>query len=146
MNAHFMLNYAIKFNHSIFLKAISDLSIKESLKTPSGKMNSSNWIAGHIIATRAEMLEKLGSKLELPGNFYETYKKGSQLLSDETQAFETNLMQELYLQSNEILSELVNKNEMEHETLEMLLGFMQHESYHIGQLGLYRRFLDKEVI
>lgn len=145
MKSNFMINHAINFNNSLFIKAVNNLSHAESLQTPSENINPVNWIAGHIVATRLDLLNTLDLNLDLPDNFYNCYHRGSQV-PEKSKSFDINIMPGYYNQSIEILSDFINKEEKSLEISKTILEFLLHEAYHIGQIGLNRRFLGKETV
>lgn len=54
-----MLNYSLKFNRMLYEKGVKDLDQEDSLNSPSELINPPNWILGHVVATRADLLKKL---------------------------------------------------------------------------------------
>jgi hypothetical protein len=48
-------------NHELFSRLIAGLTHEESLRQPSGRDNCLNWLIGHLVVARANLLAQLGA-------------------------------------------------------------------------------------
>jgi uncharacterized damage-inducible protein DinB len=144
------------YTYSLNLK---DLNNDESLRQPSPGGNCINWVAGHVVASRAQILQVLGQELPFEINKYDRYGRGSQpvtkakgtiplseMLADFA-ATRDGLAAGLAALTRERLAEKApfSPANNENETVGSLLaGLAFHESYHVGQLGVLRRLAEKD--
>ena len=88
-------------------------------------------------------------KQDLPTRFVDTYKKGSDG-NPNNNLFEIGKIQQLFHNLDGQLVERIEKldasGDLSVELSELILSYFLHESYHIGQIGLYRRYLGKETL
>ncbi len=140
-----ILLYGFKFNHITFKKNLEDISNEESLLTPIKNGNSINWLAGHIVISRDMLLKKIGIEPVYTDKKGENYLRGSTDF-EMKDSEEITVLNKLFNESQEKLLKTVktlnfeNKNEL----AKSIVGFLMHESYHIGQTGILRRLLGKE--
>lgn len=143
-------------NHWAAMKSIDGIDHDESVKLPEVTGNSMNWVLGHITLTRSEILEMLAAKRLWEESAYEVYKRGADRLTDPSRATDFDAIRHDYAASQEPLLEALEAQNPEalssrvdfsfvgrdEDSLEAVLaGFAFHEAYHVGQLGLLRRFL-----
>lgn len=140
-----VLLYGFKFNHITFKKNLDNISNEESLQTPVEKGNSINWLAGHIVVSRDMLLKKLGMEPVYNDPKGEIYARGSSDFTGENAEPISNIELLFYQSQEKLLNVIKNLNlESKDELLKSINGFLLHESYHIGQIGILRRFLGKE--
>ena len=144
-----MLNYSLKFNRMLYEKGVKDLEQKDSLKAPSDLINSPNWIFGHVVATRSDLLKKMEIESNIPEEFLNAYRRGSKRITPDT-AFDIKDIDGYFIKTDHKLVELLEEKssieKLNTEVAEMILSYFLHEAYHLGQVGLVRRFLGKESI
>lgn len=144
-----MLNYSLKFNRMLYEKGVKDLDQNDSLNSPSELINPPNWILGHVVATRADLLKKLKIEPGIPEQFTSTYRRGSNRITSDT-AYDLKEIDEYFIESDHKLVEFFEQSssiaKLNTEVAEMILSYFLHEAYHLGQIGLCRRFLGKEPI
>ena len=51
----------MKYNAFVFNKNLEEISNEDSLTTADDRVNLINWVAGHIVNTRDDLLEDVGS-------------------------------------------------------------------------------------
>lgn len=142
--------------HWAALKSIDGIDHDESVSLPEATGNSMNWVLGHLIVTRGEILGLLGRDGIWDKSESEIYKRGSDRLTDPSKAtdfgkiksdFATSqeaILEALEAQTAETLSSRVDFSFVgrDEDSLEAVLaGFAFHEAYHVGQIGILRRFL-----
>jgi len=144
-----MLNYSLKFNRMLYEKGVKDLDQDDSLNSPSDLINPPNWILGHVVATRADLLKKLEIDPGIPEKFASTYRRGSAKVTIDT-AYDLKEIDGYFIESDQKLVGLFEENstiaKLNTEVAEMILSYFLHEAYHLGQIGLVRRFLGKNPI
>jgi uncharacterized damage-inducible protein DinB len=126
------------------------LTHKDSLIQPPFRGNCFNWVVGHLVQSRDEMLEALGEAQHFPEAEAAFYKRGSEAMKDrETAVPLPRLLQLFNDQSEHLVSHF---KEIAAESLAVIifpernrtvgewLAFLHwHETYHVGQLELLRQ-------
>jgi hypothetical protein len=136
------------YEYSYFLtnQAVDGISHQDSLVSPTVGDNPANWILGHIITSRSNVLVML--KIDPPWNFErcKPYLPESKPLSPSdvvedflamVLAFEKTqikLMAALQELTQEQLEESLGENTLGEE----LAGYAIHEAYHAGELAIIR--------
>ena len=133
---------ACSYSFHVNLKGISH---EESLKVPLPGMNCANWVAGHIVKYKYDVLEALG--VDKPAEDFSRYDRQKTFVPEDAASIE-----ELVTLSRELSDTIVDKLKQREwsetgEDVEVLTrisfwGF--HESYHVGQLGMLRKALGKD--
>jgi hypothetical protein len=136
-------------NHFAATRNLEGFTHAESMVTPPGGGNSTNWVVGHIVSTRNAILALLGRPPVLEGVDLAVYQRGSEGLDGRELPFETLLaaFNESQARIEAALREIGESRFQALVTEEKLgqnIAFLQfHEAYHIGQLGLLRRIAGK---
>jgi uncharacterized damage-inducible protein DinB len=154
-----MLTTQVEFTRYVGGSA-AEMTNEEAIEPPPGGGNSFNWILGHILVGRARILALLGDETELiPAERAGPYSRGSVGRLDSSSAMSLAAMLEALDSSQkrmvagiesldeEALGRVVPESPFgrDEETLEtMLAGFLFHEAYHAGQLGVLRRLAGHE--
>jgi hypothetical protein len=156
-----VLAASFSISQQIILGNVMDINHEESLKQPQLDGNCLNWIAGHILASRASILEMLGEKPFLSEQEEKPYRRGSGPLKPGDECVEFDKLRAGLMQAGGIIvSKLKSLDDdfveaeidpkevpipTEEPTRNGLLTFLlYHEAYHVGQLGIGRRLLAKE--
>jgi len=151
----------IKPLHSMF-KGHSDFIIKRILdgisdddfkKQPVESRNSIQWIYGHIITERCQILRLTGVRRQLP--FDKLFDQGAKLLSSDNYPKRDEIQAEMDRVDAELLERLESLEESEIRKVspydfkledKSVLGgiafLLAHEGYHIGQMSYVRRLLN----
>jgi len=157
MNAK-ALAVQFQFNHLVFNRNLEGITHEESVKfPPSG--NCLNWVAGHVTATRDNILEILGESPVWTLKNKESYVRGSSPWKNGHDAERLEKIREKFEESQNRLSAKIlsfdsaallapvppEKNAFRVDNMgELLAAFAFHESYHMGQTGILRRLVGKE--
>ena len=134
------------YEYSYFLvsQSIEGIDHQGSLISPPGGDNPANWILGHVITSRCNILAML--KINSPWDYQrcKPYLPESKPLSlvdevedfeemkavlDETQSMLISAIREI---TNELLSEIAGENSLGEE----LAGYAIHEAYHAGEMAI----------
>lgn len=136
----------LQFNLNVFNRLIQDIDQETSLYKMHPNANHINWLLGHLIFTRTYLFKQMKIKWELPPSFKETYSPSN--AKNAAHAFmEIEELKALYLQSNEMLvTYFQNSSKQVIAFSETMTGFMMHETYHFGQVGIIRRSLGLTAI
>lgn len=115
---------------------------EQALRTPGEAGNSINWITGHVVAYRGQLLSALGAEPPAEETSMGLYRSGGEWTPERALSLER--LVGLLGASQEALSATF-EGEAAPETSragEVDLAFFHfHEAYHVGQLGLARRCL-----
>lgn len=123
------------------------LSEEDALMQPTNGGNSLNWVLGHIIATRDDILKILDQKPLWDEQTVSLYKRGSFPGSDPTEIVSlSRLLEDFESSQKHLISALENIDSGDEKTIEKLAGLSFHESYHVGQTGLLRRIAGKDGV
>ena len=133
----------LKFNQMTFGRVATQFSHEESLESPSMLMNCANWLAGHIVVTRKDLVGHLNLSFDLRPEVVSQYRRGSKL-SDPTLALPYNEIMELFEESQKILEQGISNMSLDDQKLAFVNSYLLHESYHIGQIGIIGRYLNKK--
>ena len=156
-----VLAASFSISQQIILGNLVDINHQESLEQPRPEGNCLNWIAGHILASRASILNTLGEQPFLSDAEEKPYRRGSAPLKpgDECVDFDklrAGLMEsggaivnKLKSLADDYIEAEIDPKEVpiptEEPTRNGLLTFLlYHEAYHVGQLGFGRRLLGKK--
>ena len=139
-----------KVNSTLLLNSFKDVDEKIALKRPNKKTNSMMFLALHLIDARNFILTQLGVEIKSPFAKYldwsksidevKIYPKLSRVIS-EWKKLDTVFMKKMNSLSPK---QLGVKLKMDFpggkSVLNMITFLSQHEAYHVGQLGLLRKF------
>jgi hypothetical protein len=134
----------------------ADLTQEESLFQPPGGGNCVNWLLGHIVTSRNQMLELLGRQPVWGQDERARYALGSppitatgpgvleiSRLLEDYEATQAPILEALEAATDEELAVQIPWFGGEIDKNGALGGFLFHEAYHVGQAGLVRRLLGK---
>lgn len=144
------------YNHHSINRLTENISHNESMILPSFKGNNMNWVIGHIIESRNELLEIIGSQPIWDEFARMKYQSGSRVVSDldnpgeefsmlltdieSTHALIVSRLKEL---TDSDLLMTVGEGEQKGTIAATINGYIWHETYHIGQLELLRQVAGK---
>jgi hypothetical protein len=124
---------------------------QDAMYQPDSGGNCANWILGHIVATRSQIMENLNQPPFWNEEQIQPYLRGSAPITDAESViplskmlddFKTN--HEKFLAMLKQMTEDELKIPINGDTMYERLAFLQfHEAYHAGQLGLIRRLVGK---
>ena len=147
-----------RLNTRLYRSCLADLSDELARERPSGKgaTNSAAFVAAHLVDSRYYLLGLLGNQQPSPlkgaeGGFNHinqvtSYPPLGEIQTAWTTVGET-LDRQLHSATADQLDTAFDGFPLETPTLLGVLGFMvQHESYHLGQLGLLRKHAGMEAM
>jgi uncharacterized damage-inducible protein DinB len=146
---------SLKFSGIVVNKNCEDLTHAESLIHPEAEGHSFNWVLGHMVRTRNEILELLGKKPLFQKDKFSIYSPkgfdpGKALNMEELQASFNTLQDELSKGIQSLTPEKLRQpasllpGEEPKDTIGSILAtVLWHEAYHAGQLGIIRRTVGK---
>ena len=139
-------------DHDVLKKTLDGLSHGDSLVQPQAAGNCLNWVLGHIVATRSQILTMLGEEPLWSKDQSAPYDRGSAPITDAVQARPLEELAAALDRSQERLRAGLAR--VSAETLaspagdgtfgDTLAFFHFHEAYHAGQVALLRRMAGKD--
>lgn len=135
------------YNSHALKTNMTGITQQESLVPPSNGGNSINWILGHIVVERDEMMEDMGLEKICNDLITKAYLSGSTSINKE-EAWDITGLLKLFDDSQEIITKHLETLDLEDQIdkKKNYAGFAFHEAYHIGQIGILRRMLGKEAL
>ncbi|MDP8207225.1 MAG: hypothetical protein P9L92_11220 [Candidatus Electryonea clarkiae] len=143
--------------HRVLIRNLKEISDEESLTFMQPGGNCINWVVGHILVSRNDLLVKLGKDSIINDEYYTLYKRGTEgninysafPLSGMVEILNESIdsvMKAIEMIKYEDLKEVDHTGESDDNIVGELAFFHFHESYHIGQVGILRRLLGKEGV
>jgi hypothetical protein len=144
------LSQSFKTNHWLIHRLVDGLSHAESIVQPPYDGNCLNWVLGHIIVSRNNVLKLLKQKPVLNEREDILYKTGSSPITGDGQGLEFEVLLEKLDRAQEIIfTSLAEATEEQLNNIvetsrgikpvgKHVAGLNWHETYHIGQLELLR--------
>jgi len=136
------------YDYSYFLvsQGIEDISHKDSLTSPPGDGNPANWILGHIITSRCNILALLENDPPWDYTRCKPYLPDSEPLSPDDKVEDIEIMKGLLDETQtsligaiqELTEEKINQNHGKNTLGEDLAGYAIHEAFHAGELGIIK--------
>ncbi len=127
---------------------LNGLTHEDSLVQPQPAGNCLNWVLGHIVGYRNEILQMLGKEPIWTDEERAPYKRGSKPLTDPRSAMQLKKIMQDFGRSQELLigalRGLTAEDLKQGELGEKVSWLQFHEAYHAGQIGLLRRLTGKE--
>jgi len=147
----------MQFTAGVIRKNVGDVSHEESLRSFQPAGNGLNWVLGHLVAIRSQLLGRLGGQPVWSDAECAPYDRHAAPLANPAQAKPLadiwrafDLTQERLVEAttrltaaqlSEPLSEVAESPAKTRSELLAVLGF--HDAYHAGQTGVIRRLLGK---
>jgi len=139
-----LLLYYFQINHRIAHQNIDSITHEESMVFGLKGGSNINRVLGHITVTRDKALELLGAERVCPHEMFENYKRGAAEITHET-AMNFNEIISYWNKSQPVIEAAISSfhfNDL--DFTKKIEFFAFHEGYHVGQLGIMRRFVGKE--
>ena len=150
--------YQLNLSYAVVKRNVGKITHEESLVQPAPAGNCLNWVLGHLVATRNNLLRGLGgepawSKAECAR--YERHgppiKSAGEArpLEEIWSAFDASQERLLSIVSELTPQQLAQKapfspsNNRDETVGSLLASFAFHDAYHTGQTGLLRRIVGK---
>lgn len=138
-----------------FLNALEDISDEESNQQADAQQNPVKWVAGHLTDARMTIFSILSGQ-EINTHYKSHFGKGTSNVLDATFPTIEQIKADWIAVSSRLKSALQNapgaqlaakppfQTSIPDETLQGLVAyFAMHESFHIGQLSILRKLLNK---
>ena len=135
-----------------YLKALDGLDRDTLLTRPGARSNSALWVAGHLVQSRARLINILGGSRELP--WPELFRTGSTIVDPtaypdapaiiaQWRELTDDLMRRLdTVDAAALAGDAPPRVASQDGTLRGAIAlFAFHEGYHVGQLGFLRKWL-----
>ena len=153
MDAQYYLRF-FEIHQWIFNQHAAGVTHEESCVAPKSGGNPLNWVLGHIVASRNDILRLLGRPPYWSDEEAGPYLRGADGRLDPAQARPLPEIIEALEQSHAAIRtglEAMQPSDFEKPTEKGTVGadlaFLNfHESYHAGQVGLLRRMLGKDGV
>lgn len=114
----------------------------DRVEVPNGG-NSMNWILGHIVWWRNDMIERVGGRRIWEGGVGDQYRgnpgERRPRSFDPVSAIEFAELKSAFEEAGRRLKRALEGTRIDAETEATLLSLLGHEVYHAGQLGVLRR-------
>ena len=146
-----------EYNNFVINANTDGVTNDESLQQPQPAGNCVNWVLGHIVRFRNDVLRHAGGEPVMPADVGSRYDNGSAPITRAADAMAFDKLLAYYRESHERLKarfEVISFERLAQDAGDpdapgktvgdMLAGLMFHEAYHAGQLGLLRRAIGKE--
>ncbi len=144
------------YNLHAFERLVNGISHAESMAQPPFGDNNFNWLVGHLVESRNELLEVIGLAPIWTAKTQMKYQTGSDPVSEPGNPGEDFdrlkadfvLTQDLLVvriseMSEEELCQDIGDGEEESTIAATINGYIWHETYHIGQLEILRPMVGK---
>jgi uncharacterized damage-inducible protein DinB len=138
-------------NDDFVLQALDGLSDEELWRTPTERNNSILWIAGHVVQTRAAVLQMLGESIDTGwGNLFDRGATVGDAKRYPLRRDIERVMREVSPRLHAKLGSLQDENLARPATMQLpgaktfadeLAFFALHDSYHVGQMAYIRKGL-----
>ncbi|MCB9474514.1 MAG: DinB family protein [Candidatus Delongbacteria bacterium] len=149
-----IMQQVLGFNHILITRNTAGVDHAASLVTHAGS-NCANWILGHILCIRVDLMTQLGLERLLDEMEQARYQRGRSGQDPDWLPF-TVLLERFELSQQALLKQMPLMDAAHCESpgslgpyqdrpmREVLVGFGQHEAYHAGQLGILRHSMGLE--
>lgn len=131
------------FNNRVVHVNMDDVTQDESL-VPAGGGNSLNWVIGHMLVSRDDILEEVGLARRCDDELVNTYKRGSHNVTSENARDIKELIKMFDATQNPLVDKISELDFTDKpDKLKSLTFLAFHEAYHCGQTGILRRIAGK---
>ena len=143
-------------NHWLIHRLVDGLSHSESITQPTYEGNCLNWVLGHVIVSRNEVLNLLSAEQVWNEDIVTLYNTGSAPITEDGQGIEfDDLLSALDTAQERIaaaleqtpaeeLNRVVETKRGVKPVGKHVAGLNWHETYHIGQLELLRAMISSD--
>jgi uncharacterized damage-inducible protein DinB len=157
MNKRSLL-HSLSFSDVVINKNSADITQEDSLVLPQPSAHSFNWILGHLVKTRNEILELMGKtplydknkfSIYTPKDFDSGKALNIQDLLNSFRALQPELKAGIESMTDDHLSKpasLTPDKDSGDTVGSIIATVLWHEAYHAGQLGIVRRLVGKEGV
>jgi hypothetical protein len=129
------------FTHFVIKANTEGVTHDDSLVQPAAGGNCLNWVLGHIVLSRNELLELLGMEPVWDDAAREPYGRGGPPLTDATRPQGLSRVTAERFAEKAPFSPTGNPEET---VGSLITSFVFHDAYHAGQTGLLRRIVGRD--
>ena len=145
------ITITFSFNEPFLEQALEGLSHEELWRAPTSHNNPILWVAGHVVKTRATVLQMLGQSADT--GWGTRFERGEKMGDRSQYPSATEVVRAMREVSPRLHAALASITEAElirpaslpipgiNTLLDELAFFALHESYHVGQLAYIRKSL-----
>lgn len=133
---------SLQMQQAFYAKALAGIKDEDASKRID-QGNHISWLAGHIVSCRYMLLGMLGVQEQEP---YPLHYAGLKRITKEAYPTLDDLQQDMPAISEKLTHRLLAMSEEElnadfhgGKLLDVVLFFVYHEAYHIGQIGMLRK-------
>ena len=138
------------FTAMLVHRLVDGLTQEETLIQLPFEVNCLNWVLGHIVTNRSHALEVVGAEHAWQDDVRKLYNTGTENINPDSETMHVDILLKHLDESVELLkaalenvgegylSERFTNYRGEKTREEHLSGFNWHETYHIGQLEIFR--------
>jgi uncharacterized damage-inducible protein DinB len=155
MNARDLLMQQMGLVYGASAANVDGMTQEDSLVRPSGGGNCANWILGHLVSVHNDLMKVAGADPVWEDE--QLARAGFEPIEDASSAIDWDTLRERFFASRDRCLEAIGRLSDEalaepmqdpfgrQTTRGGLLGVLAfHQTYHVGQLGLARRFAGRE--
>jgi uncharacterized damage-inducible protein DinB len=145
------ISMIFSFNDNFVLQALDGLTHEELWRAPTNHNNSMLWVAGHLVQTRATVLQMLGESIDTGwGSLFDRGAKIGDVKEYPSGPEVARVMREVSPRLCALLASLTDEQLARPASLPIpglktladeLAFFALHDSYHMGQLAYIRKGL-----
>ncbi len=155
------LTIQFRYTSHVFKANLEGLSDADALRRPEPAGNCINWVAGHVLSSRAGIVQLVGGKPPFAPADYKRYKRASPPLAAAEETIPLARMLADFAATKEPLTAGLSAltdaqlaapapfspgNNPDETVGTLLVGLAFHESYHTGQLGVLRRLAGRDGV
>lgn len=145
------LKQLAKFSYMTIRRNLDQISHEDSIRKSGEGINTINWMLGHILINRADLLGLFGATPAEQMTGLVKYRNTETLQDEDVVEFDTlsQLLKESQVQMEECIDSLSEESLQNpagdsSKTLGVIAQtYFYHEGYHSGQIGLHRRLIGK---
>ncbi len=135
-------------NFFAFQKNIAGITHQESMIQVHEGTSTINWIMGHLVLVRDEVLKLLNEEVLCDEVCREIYGAGTPGMVDINAAIDLPDLVNAFQHSQDVITQKLQLFEKEapkniDDLMVQMAGYGFHDAYHMGQLGYIRRLLNK---
>ncbi len=145
MSSHILIS-SLEFNQKTLETLLGDLTTDETLAFTHDRINNIHWIVGHIASQRDTLLEDLTGEMTFPQELKQYYGKAGNP-RNMTQKIDWEKCQAILKEQFNDISAWVlewdSQGRLDREKGDVIVKYLSHEAYHIGQVSLIKKMLGK---
>lgn len=148
MSSHILIS-SLEFNQTTLETLLADVTVDETLVFTHDNINNIHWIVGHIASQRDTLLEDLTGEITFPQELKPFYgKNGDPRKMPKTIDWKQclDILKEQFSDISAWVLEWDSQGRLDREKGDIIVRYLSHEAYHVGQVALIKRMLGKASI